>query len=89
MVPSKTVYIRDTIALIQIIDVNQHKTFYDLEIVYDKLLLQQFNKADTVIEVFDKYNTKLSIKAGERARRAGHDDNKKIYSVHGGRLVPQ
>ena len=55
VVPSETVYIRDAMALIQIIDGNQHTTFDDLGKFYAKLLLQHFNNADTVIEVFDKY----------------------------------
>ena len=67
---------------------NQHKTFDDLGKFYAKLLLQHLNKADTVIEVFDWYNTKLSIKADERARRAVHYANKNIYSVNGGHPVP-
>ena len=88
VVPSKTVYIRDAMDLIQMIDGNQHKTFDDLGKFYAKLLLQHFNKADTVIEVIYRYNTKLSVKADERARRAEYDANNKIYSVHGGRPVP-
>ena len=77
VVLSKTIYIRDAMALIQIIDGNQHKTFDDLGKFYAKLLLQHFDKSDTDIEVFDRYNTKLPIKADERARRAEYDVNKK------------
>ena len=51
VVPSETVYIRDAMALIQIIDGNQHTTFDDLGKFDAKLLLQHFNNADTVIEV--------------------------------------
>ena len=75
-------------ALIQIIGGNQHKTFGDLGKLYAKLLLQKFNKASTVIEVFHRYNTKRSIKAVELACRPGHDANKNICSVHGGYPVP-
>ena len=78
VVPSETVYIKDAMALLQIIDGKDNKTFDDLEKFYAKLLLQHFNKADTAIEVFDRYNTKLSIKADERARIAKRDANKNI-----------
>ena len=44
-------------ALIQIIDGNQHKTFDDSGMFYAKLLLQQFNKANTVIEKFVQHQT--------------------------------
>ena len=37
--------------------------------------------------LYNRYNTKLSIKADERAQRAGHYANKK-YIVHGGHPVP-
>ena len=53
VVPYKTVYIRDAMALIQIIDGNSIK--HVMIQFYAKLLLQHFNKADTVISIIDRY----------------------------------
>ena len=46
-------------AMLQIIEVNEHETFDDLGKFYTKLLPQQFN---SVIEVFDRCNSKKVLK---------------------------
>ena len=45
--------------------------------------MKQFIVADTIIEVFDRYNIDLSVKACQRAHRTDPDDHKKVYNVNG------
>ena len=47
-----------------------------------------FSKADTVVDVYDRYNEKQSIKSAERTRRTGSLSSQKVFQVIEGRLIP-
>ena len=83
-----TVYIRDAMAFIQMMAADQFNSFDALTLSYFKQLLIGFQKADTVVEVFDRYDDDNSVKTAERERRAGSTNACKQYQVIGGRPVP-
>ena len=88
--PLSTVFIKDAMATIQAINGNRFKTFGDLAYEYMASLAREFNKAATVIDVFDRYDNENSVKAGERERRASSIGGpQKEYDVIEGRAVPQ
>ena len=45
-----------------------------------------FSKAGTVVDVYDRYNEKQSIKSAERTRRTL--SSQKVFQVIEGRLIP-
>ena len=56
---SLTTYIRDSMALVQCMDVKKHRTFGNLATVYYyRELTSCFAKAHTVADVFDWYDIK-------------------------------
>ena len=59
----------------------------DLAKLYASVQTKQFIVADTIIEVFDRYNIDLSVKTCQRARRTGRDDHQKVYNVKGSRPI--
>ena len=83
-----TVYIRDAMAVIQMMAGDQFNSFDALALSYFKQLLIGFQKADTVEEVFDIYDDDNSAKTAERERRAGSTIACKQHQVIGGRPVP-
>ena len=54
--PSLTTYIRDGMALVQCMDAKKHRTFGDLTTDYYRQLTSCFAKAQTVADVFDRYD---------------------------------
>ena len=72
----------DGMALIQGINVSNLKKYNDLAKLYASVLMQQFIVADTIIEVFDRYNIYFSVKAC----RAGPDSHTIVYN--GSRPIP-
>lgn len=85
---SLTVFIRDAMATIQAIKPQPNCTFNDIANNYVSTLVKGFNQADTIIEVFDRYDDPNSTKAAERSRREASKDGSKEYQVIGGRIAP-
>ena len=50
--------------------------------------MKQFIAADIIIEVYDRYNFDLSVKAFKKVRRAGPDAHEKVYNVNGPCPIP-
>ena len=63
------VYIRDAMAAIQMMPGDSYSTCDSLASAYQRKLLVEFDKADTVFDVFDRYDNENSVKVGERERR--------------------
>ena len=63
-------------------------TFDDLSSNYISSLVNGFSKADTLIDVFDRYDDKFSVKSAEQERRQGGTNSTQLYQVLGGRQVP-
>ena len=75
-------------AVIQMMGDDQFNSFDALALSYFKQLLIGFQKADRVVEVFDRYGGDNSVKTAERERRARSTTACKQYQVFGGRPVP-
>jgi hypothetical protein len=60
-------------AIIQSINGDQFKTFDNLAATYMQGLLQCFSEANTVVDVYDRYDNMESVKQGERERRQDAD----------------
>ena len=82
------VYIRDAMVAIQMMPGDSYSTFDSLASAYQRNLLVEFDKADTVFDVFDRYDNENSVKAGERERMADAGEGSRKYHVMGGRPVP-
>lgn len=85
---ANTVLIRDGMGIIQCMDVKKCNTFGDLLRNYVTMLLTCFLNAGTVVDVFDRYDVKHSIKAAERLRRTLSFGAQKVYQVIEGRAIP-
>jgi hypothetical protein len=85
---SETIYIQDAMAIIQSINGDQFKTFYNLAATYMQGLLQCFSEANTVVDVYDRYDNMESVKQGERERRQDADPGSRQYQVISGRSIP-
>ena len=84
------VLIRDAMAIIQATQTSDVKTFDDFGKTYFQNLVLEFEKAMTVVDVFDRYDVANSVKVGERTQRACgmQAGTLKEYSVIGGRPLP-
>ena len=82
------VYIKDAMAVIQIMTGDKFHSFNALAVAYFRHLLTGFQKADTVVEVFDRYDEENSVKTAERDCQAGSKSSYKQYEVIGGCLEP-
>ena len=71
--------------IIQSLDV---KNFGDQAIFYLKHLSMLFQSAETIVDVFDRYDLKGSIKSAERERRSQATDGHRIYHVNEGSSIP-
>ena len=82
--------IRNAMAIIQATQTSDVKTFDDFGKTYFQNLVLEFEKATTVVDVFDRYDVANSVKVGERTRRARgmQAGTKREYNVIGGRLLP-
>ena len=85
---SETIYIRDAMAIIQSINGDQFKTFDNLAAAYMHGLLQCFSEANTVVDVYDRYDNMESVKQGERERRQAAGPGSRQYQVISGRSIP-
>jgi hypothetical protein len=83
-----SVYIRDAMSVIQMTDVQNGQTFSDVAKRYKQNLLSGFKKADTIVDVFDRYDNDDSVKAPERARREAIGIAERVYEVTAGRIIP-
>ena len=61
----KTVYIRDTMAVIQSMNPEAGKTFNRVADTFMHGVMKVYEHADTVIDVFDHYDNMSSVKAME------------------------
>ena len=86
--PSLATYIRDGMALVQCMDAKKHSTLGDLATDYCRQLTSCFAKAQTVADVFDRYDVKNSIKSTERDRRTKVIAHTKVFQVIEGRNIP-
>ena len=85
---SDSVYIRDAMAVIQSMKGDQYKTFDDIGRAYLQGLILCFSMGDTVIDVFDRYDHKESVKQSERDKRQACGPAGRQYQVISGRSVP-
>jgi hypothetical protein len=85
---SVTTYIRDAMAVVQCTDVKKYKTFGDLAADYYRTLVLCFTFANTVADIFDRYDIKNSIKSAERERRSKVSVSSKVFQVIEGRTIP-
>ena len=83
-----TVYVRNAMTIVQSLQPRVGATFNTLASGYADGVMKVFAHADTVVDVFDRYDNPQSVKALERARRESNVDCKKVYQVIGGRFVP-
>ena len=82
---ARAVYIRDGMAVVQAMNGNSYSSFGSLAKSYMGYLIDGFNYAHTICDVFDISN---SVKNQERERRAAGFGYKE-YEVLAGRSVPQ
>ena len=83
-----SVYIRDGMNVIQTLPGENFSSFENLAKAYQEHLLTGFSKANTVVDVFDRYDNDNSVKAGERERRSKTGSGGREYSVIAGRSIP-
>ena len=83
-----SVYIRDGMNVIQTLPGEHFSSFENLAKAYQEHLLTGFSKANTVVDVFDRYDNDNSVKAGERERRSKAGSGGREYSVIAGRSIP-
>ena len=82
-----TVLIRDGMGIIQSLDVNKFSNFGDLAVFYLKHLSMLLQSAE-IVDVFDRYDLKDSIKSAERERRSQAAGGHRIYHVNEGSSIP-
>ena len=83
-----SVLIRDGMSVIQSMDVKKASNFGDLAKSYLKQQSIQFESVTTLIDVFDRYDVKDSIKSAERERRTIASSGHKVYQVNEGSSIP-
>ena len=86
--PDSAVHIVDSMSVVQALDGGKYKSFGDVAEEYMKRSFKALGWADTIIEVFDRYDVPNSVKDAERSRR-GAGLQYKEYEVIAGRGVPQ
>ena len=59
--PANTVFIRDALVRIEGMNVDNFRTFDDLGRVYLDILGQRFGVADTLVDMFDRYDDPNSV----------------------------
>ena len=83
-----TVYIRDTIGLINNWKPSPLSTFNSLADDHADNVIKSYAFANTVVDVFDRYDNADSVKAVERVQRESTVQGRLVYEVLGGRVVP-
>ena len=84
-----TAYIRDGMALVQVIQITLFVTFLDLADVMLTFVMNPFDQnqgVESVALVFDRYDHKLSVKAAERYMRG--EMQQAGYAIQGNSQVP-
>jgi hypothetical protein len=66
---SRSVLIRDSMAIMHSMNAKRFKSFGDLAKDYFKVLLACFHSFGCVVDVFDRYDVEQSVKSTERKRR--------------------
>ena len=82
-----SIIIRDVMAVIQALPVQQYHNVDDLAQNFLTVLCAGFSKASTLVEVFDRYDLDQSLKWEERERRAA-GLGQRMYQVNGARTIP-
>ena len=57
--------------------------------VYMEILLRYYREADIVVDVFDRYNYKVSVKSAASERRPNAGPGGRHYQLIAGRSIPQ
>lgn len=86
---SRTVLIGGGFGLIQGMDSKALKTLGDLASSYVRSLSTCFGLAKAVMDVFDRYDVKHSVKSAEKFRRSSAFCGQKVYQVIDGRALPE
>ena len=73
-------YIRDSMAVLQIMPVDKHASFLQLANIYMDSLLHCFRDADTVGDAFDRYDNKDSVKICRKGKPSKCRSNGKTVS---------
>ena len=71
-----------------IIPGDKHPSFQKLASVFMEYLLHCFRESDFVVDVFDVYDNKVSVKSAERERRQNAGSAGRQYQVIAGRSIP-
>ena len=85
---SSTIYIRNAVVVLQMMPGDEHASFQQLANVYIDTLLYCFRDADTVVDVFDRHDSKKSVKSAERGRCQSAGPTGRQYQVIAGRSIP-
>ncbi|MEW8545028.1 MAG: hypothetical protein AB2693_16005 [Candidatus Thiodiazotropha sp.] len=85
---ASAIYICDAMAVLQMMPGDKYTSFQQLSSVYMETLLRCFREADVVVDVFDRYDNKQSIKSAERERRQFAGPSGKQYQVIAGGCIP-
>ena len=75
-------------AVLQALKVDPNGMYNDVAKKYMDGLVSGFNSADTIVEVFDRYDIEDSVKSFERARRESTGASSRKYEVFGGHTIP-
>jgi len=78
----------EDVILHKVLDVKKFSNFGDLAIFYLKHLSMLLQSAETIVDVFDRYDLKDSIKSAERERRSQAASGHRIYHVNEGSSIP-
>ena len=70
------------------LDVKKFSNFGDLAIFYLKHMSMLLQSTETIVDVFDRYDLKDSIKSAERERRSQAAGGHRIYHVNEGSSTP-
>ena len=73
-------YIRDSMAVLQIMPVEKHASFLQLANVYMDSLLHCIRDADTVGDAFDRYDNKDSVKICRKGKASKCRSHRKTVS---------
>ena len=84
-----TAVIRDGMALFQAMNAKQYKTFGDLLAAFIQIRLKVLENAFMVVDVFDRYDMKNSIKGAERERRSKSIAKSRTFEIIEGRSIPE
>ena len=87
-VVSSTIYIHDAMVVLQMMSGDKHASFQQLANVCMDTLHHCLRHTDTVVDVFDNYGNKVSVKSAERERRQSAGPTGRQYQVIAERSTP-